>query len=237
MTDLKALAAEFPRGAVSWRSQSLTKDGKKALALAYIDARDVMDRLDTVCGPENWQDRYEFHGSRTVCYLSIRIGTEWITKADGAGDSDVEAEKGAISDALKRAAVKWGIGRYLYAIESPWVPCESYDKGGKFYWSKWTADPWSCIRGGAPRQEAPALPAPSEYQRHFSAIALAADLTALQSAFGGAKADKSLTKEEADNLIAAKDQRKRELQPIPATLGDHLDNLKAIEDARNPVPN
>lgn len=144
--DLKALAADFPREAVSWRSQSLTKDGKKALALAYIDARDVMDRLDAVAGPGNWQDRYEFHGSRTVCYLSIRVGEEWITKADGAGDSDVEAEKGAISDALKRAAVKWGIGRYLYAIPSPWVPCESYAKGDKLYWSKWAADPWSCVR-------------------------------------------------------------------------------------------
>lgn len=163
--DLVKLAAEFPRAAVSWRSQTLTKDGKKALALAYIDARDVMDRLDEVCGPANWQDRYEFHGTRTVCYLSIRVDNEWITKADGAGDSDVEAEKGAISDALKRAAVKWGIGRYLYAIESPWVPCESYDKGGKLYWSRWTADPWSCIRGG--KQPLPAAndAPPSEVTR------------------------------------------------------------------------
>lgn len=147
---LAALSAEFPREAISWRAQSVTKEGNKAMALAYIDARDVMDRLDAVCGPENWQDRYEFHGPRTVCYLSIRVGEEWITKADGAGDSDVEAEKGAISDALKRAAVKWGIGRYLYAIETPWVPCESYEKGGKLYWKRWTADPWSFVKG-APR--------------------------------------------------------------------------------------
>lgn len=147
---LAALSAEFPREAISWRAQSVTKEGTKAMALAYIDARDVMDRLDAVCGPENWQDRYEFHGPRTVCYLSIRVGDEWITKADGAGDSDVEAEKGAISDALKRAAVKWGIGRYLYALETPWVPCESYEKGGKLYWKRWTADPWSFVKG-APR--------------------------------------------------------------------------------------
>lgn len=152
--DTKALFAEFPRAAVSWRAQNLTQNGDKALALAYIDARDVMDRLDAVCGPENWQDRYEFHGSRTVCYLSIRIGDEWITKADGAGDSDVEAEKGAISDALKRAAVKWGVGRYLYSLESPWVPCESVEKNGKRYWKKWTADPWSCVRGAKPQAPA-----------------------------------------------------------------------------------
>lgn len=162
--DIKMLFAEFPREAISWRAQSVTKEGDKALALAYIDARDVMDRLDEVCGAENWQDRYEFHGPRTICYLSIRIDGEWVTKADGAGDSDVEAEKGAISDALKRAAVKWGIGRYLYSIESPWVPCQSSDWNGKKQWKKWTADPWSFVRNMPPQRpsqakEQPTIPA------------------------------------------------------------------------------
>jgi hypothetical protein len=148
------LSAEFPRSAVSWRAQTVTKDGTKALALAYIDARDVMDRLDEVCGPENWSDRYEFHGSRTVCYLSIRVNGEWIVKADGAGDSDVEAEKGAISDALKRAAVKWGIGRYLYHIEAPWVPCECSEYNGKKQWKRWTGEPWKFVRN-LPAETAP----------------------------------------------------------------------------------
>lgn len=146
---IEKLSEEFPRDAISWRAQTLTKEGDKAMALAYIDARDVMQRLDDVCGPQNWQDRYEFHGPRTVCYLSIRIGDEWITKADGAGDSDVEAEKGAISDALKRAAVKWGVGRYLYDLDAPWVPCESYERNGKRYWKRWKVDPWSQVRGAA----------------------------------------------------------------------------------------
>ena len=119
-----ALAAAFPPENISWRVGSTTADKKKGMALANIDARDVMERLDTVCGVANWQDRYEFHGARTLCYLSIRIDGEWITKADGAGDSDVEAEKGAISDALKRAAVKWGVGRYLYDLAAPWVEIE-----------------------------------------------------------------------------------------------------------------
>src|SRR3546814_2152808 len=58
MIDYTALSKPFPPSAVSWRSQSLTKDGTKALALAYIDARDVMRRLDDVCGPAGWQDSY-----------------------------------------------------------------------------------------------------------------------------------------------------------------------------------
>lgn len=126
--NLSGLKKPFPPESVSFRIGSRTGDKTKGIGLAYIDARDVMDRLDAVCGPHYWQDRYEFHGSKTVCYLSIRIGDEWITKADGAGDSDVEAEKGAISDALKRAAVKWGIGRYLYDMPNLWVPLEAEGK-------------------------------------------------------------------------------------------------------------
>lgn len=123
--DFAALAAPFPPAAVSWRVGSVTKDGTKGMALAYIDARDVMRRLDEVCGPAGWQDRYEIHGTRTLCSISIRVGDDWIAKTDGAGDSDIEAEKGSLSDAFKRAAVKWGIGRYLYDVDSPWVAIEN----------------------------------------------------------------------------------------------------------------
>lgn len=144
--DLSKLKAPFPQNQVSWRAQTVSKNGDKALALAYIDARDVQDRLDEVCGPENWQCRYPHANGKTVCEIGIRIGNEWVWKSDGAGDSDIEAEKGALSDAFKRAAVRWGVGRYLYDLETPWVPCESYEKGGKFHFSKFTADPWKHVR-------------------------------------------------------------------------------------------
>jgi hypothetical protein len=123
--NLTDLHKPFPPSEIEWRVGSTNGDKTQGLALAYLTARHVMERLDEVCGAANWQDRYEFHGTRTVCYLSIRVGDEWVTKADGAGDSDVEAEKGAISDALKRAAVKWGIGRYLYDLGNTWVEIEA----------------------------------------------------------------------------------------------------------------
>lgn len=166
--DIKLLFKEFPREAISWRAQSVTKDGDKAMALAYIDARDVMDRLDEILGSTEWQDRYEFHGPRTICYLSIRVDGEWITKADGAGNSDVEAEKGAISDALKRAAVKWGIGRYLYDLDAPWVPCESGDWNGKKQWKRWKDDPWKFVKGPMAKQTAAVAEKPKR-QVGFSA--------------------------------------------------------------------
>ena len=158
--DMKALSAPFPPEAVHWRAQSVTKDGTKALALAYIDARDVMDRLDEVCGPENWQTEYlETAKGRLICRLSLRIGDEWVTKSDGAGETQVEGDKGAISDALKRAAVSWGIGRYLYRLPAPWVPCECGEWKGKKQWRKWKADPWQYVKG-APPQSSPQHPEP-----------------------------------------------------------------------------
>lgn len=144
--DLAKLAQPFPADAISWRAQTMNKEGTSALALAYLTARDVMDRLDEVCGPANWQDRYEVHGDKTICYLSIRIGGEWISKADGGGDSDIEGEKGALSGALKRAAVKWGIGRYLYDLGNTWVGCQHYERQGKKHWKKWTEEPWTKVR-------------------------------------------------------------------------------------------
>lgn len=152
MSDIfKALAAEFPHEAISWRAQSVTKDGTKAMALAYIDARDVMRRLDDVCGPANWQCRYPHADSKTICEIGIKSGDEWVWKANGAGDTDIEAEKGAISDAFKRAAVLWGIGRYLYDMAAPWVPCESSDWNGKKQWKRWTEDPWKYVKGATPQ--------------------------------------------------------------------------------------
>lgn len=141
------LAAEFPREVIHWRSQTLTRNGDKALALAYLDARDVMDRLDEVCGPEGWQDKYvETVKGRIICSIGIKVGDEWVWKSDGAGDTAVEGEKGGISDALKRAAVKWGIGRYLYRLDAVWAPCETYEKNGKKVFSKWVGSPWGSVR-------------------------------------------------------------------------------------------
>lgn len=121
------LCRPFASEEIDWRIGSTTKDKTKGMALAYMDARAVMDRLDGVCGPDGWQCNYTpgVNGS-IVCNIGVRMpGGEWIWKADGAGATDVEGEKGMLSDALKRAAVRWGVGRYLYEMKSPWVALEA----------------------------------------------------------------------------------------------------------------
>jgi hypothetical protein len=121
-----ALCQPFAAEEIDWRIGSTTKDKTKGMALAYIDARAVMDRLDSTCGPENWQCNYTVHGALAVCNLGIRMPSgDWVWKADGAGATDVEGEKGMLSDALKRAAVRVGVGRYLYELKSPWVALEA----------------------------------------------------------------------------------------------------------------
>jgi hypothetical protein len=128
---LAALAAPFDRAEVKFRPGAVS--GNRALALPYIDARAVQDRLDTVVGAANWTDAYEFlpDGS-ALCRLQLRIGAEWIAKADVGGPSEQPDEgdrhKAAVSDALKRAAVKWGVGRYLYRVPQQW--CD-FDPGKK----------------------------------------------------------------------------------------------------------
>ena len=116
----KLLKAPFAGDKISWRvGQAFmkTRSGKPlAKLLAYIDARDVMDRLDEVFGIDGWQDSYTKIGDGWVCSLEVRINGEWITKQDGAEETAVEAQKGGISDSFKRAAVKFGVGRFLYSL-------------------------------------------------------------------------------------------------------------------------
>jgi len=116
-----SLSSPFDPTKISWRIGARTMDKSKGIALAYLDARDVMQRLDTVVGPENWQCRYPFAG---CCEIAILINNQWVTKSNCAGETDVEAEKGQASDSFKRAAVLWGIGRYLYDLPFIWVDLE-----------------------------------------------------------------------------------------------------------------
>ena len=141
--NLTELKNPFSETDVEWR---LARNGEKngniwAKCVAYITNRAIMERLDEVCGAENWQNDYrEIHGG-FVCGISIKCGDEWVTKWDGAQESQIEATKGGLSGAMKRAAVQWGIGRYLYNIEEGWA---EVIEGGKFSgktkegkWFKW----------------------------------------------------------------------------------------------------
>lgn len=128
------LAAPFSPDEIEWRIGSTNKDKTKGLALAYVSNRAVMNRLDETVGIENWRNEFielgqvskktnsdPFVKNAKICRLWIRIDGEWIAKEDGSEDSDIEATKGGLSGAMKRAAVQWGIGRYLYKLPAIWI--------------------------------------------------------------------------------------------------------------------
>ena len=110
--NLEDLKKEIP---FKWRVQSANQYG--ASCVAYIDSRQVQDLLDEVCGVENWQCKFEEHKNNMFCSIGV-LHPEldlWIWKSDCGTESQVEKQKGEASDAFKRSAVMWGVGRFLYS--------------------------------------------------------------------------------------------------------------------------
>lgn len=118
------LQAPFDESEYEWRIQSSgkTADGKVwARVLCYVTNRAIQNRLDDVFGPMGWQNLYDAGPKGgVICGISVfdADAGKWVTKWDGADNTDIEEVKGGLSDAMKRAAVQWGIGRLLYNLES-----------------------------------------------------------------------------------------------------------------------
>jgi len=169
--NLEDLGIPFPEEDIEWRVAEAGKSPKGiwAKVLAYVTNRAIMDRLDAVCGSENWKNEFVTGPQGGVlCGLSIRVNNEWITKWDGCENSEIEPVKGGLSGAMKRAAVHWKIGRYLYGLDIGWANvCKDgkhygrlpKDKGGDaFYWEAPVLPPWALPKGYKPK------PAPKKEQ-------------------------------------------------------------------------
>lgn len=123
---LAALVAPFAAKEVHWRVGSTTKDKTKGTALAYVEARAVMKRLDSVFGPAGWSFTLRDIAGGFVGRLTVTWPSGSITNREDVGaSSEIEPLKGGASDALKRAAVSLGIGRYLYYLPTVWVPLKN----------------------------------------------------------------------------------------------------------------
>lgn len=126
---IEALARPFGANEIEWRVGQAGKGarGPWVKPLAYLTSRAVMERLDEVFGVGGWSNTIrevnlgeisDEKGRATplrgiVCTLHAG-GAE---HEDVAECSDIEPLKGAASGALKRVAVHFGIGRYLYYLE------------------------------------------------------------------------------------------------------------------------
>ena len=119
---LDRLRDPFPDAALTWKIQTCGENdrGVWALVVPYLKTDAIRDRLDTVIGPANWKTEQFIPGPAggLQCGLSIRVDGEWLTKWDGADNTEIESIKGGMSDAFKRAARCWGIGRYLTSLDA-----------------------------------------------------------------------------------------------------------------------
>lgn len=119
---------EFRVGTVSQKGASL---------LLYKTARVDAKRLDEVFSMQWQRKHYIDHKGNVVCTVSIydQDLKEWISREDVGTESNTEKEKGAYSDAFKRACSSWGVGRELY--DAPFIflelPTASIAEGSNKY--------------------------------------------------------------------------------------------------------
>lgn len=129
---MRELAQPFSQEDLEWRVQAVGVHDNKPWAriLAYVTNRAIQQRLDDVVGAFNWKNEFlplpNSVGEGAMCGISIKFD-EWVTKYDGADNTNIEATKGGLSSSMKRTAVQWNIGRYLYDIEAMYAECISED--------------------------------------------------------------------------------------------------------------
>lgn len=145
-----ALKQPFAPEDLEWRLQHVKKEGPYGIAVPYVTNRAIQNRLDDVVGPGNWYNEYKpWHRFTAkvksesdphkyidkeiisqLCGIAIYFeeSQKWITKWDGAENTDIEPVKGGLSDSMKRAAVQWGIGRILYEMDVVFVDVEQRGK-------------------------------------------------------------------------------------------------------------
>lgn len=126
---MRDLSQPFPENGLEWRAQTVGEYNGKPWAriLAYITNRHLQQRLDDVVGINGWKNEFiplpNSIGEGALCGLSLKIEGEWVIKYDGAENTSIEGVKGGISDSMKRAGIMFGIGRYIYSIESMYADC------------------------------------------------------------------------------------------------------------------
>lgn len=127
---MNKLQEPFEDSEIEFRVGATNNDKTKGMALAYVQARVIQNRLDSLFGVDGWSVSYKEITAGFICSLSVKINDKWITKEDGAPTTEFESVKGGISSAFKRVASSgFGIGRYLYNAKNIWFPIKQQGRG------------------------------------------------------------------------------------------------------------
>lgn len=148
------LSEPFDPREVKWLPKSVK--GNRCMAIAYVSARAIMERLDSVFGYDGWQDEYDLLPDGSVrCRLMVKAQDGgWVVKSDVGSPSEQpdagDRSKAAVSDSLKRTAVKLGIGRYLYSLPNAWV---DYDPAKRMITNPPQLPSWALPKGPQRQQQ------------------------------------------------------------------------------------
>ena len=143
--ELGKLNVPTPKDEIKYRPGGTFSSQRKKFArmLAYVDARYIQDKLDQVVGSANWSNAFH-RDEKGMLYCTITITFErkdgvvgTISKTDVGTESNVEQQKGEVSDAFKRCAVHFGLARDLYVIpKDPWSMIAELDPTGRYLSNK-----------------------------------------------------------------------------------------------------
>ena len=227
---------------IRWRVGSTSKDKAKGMLLGYIDSRTAMELLDDLSPA--WSDEYRIVKVGSDEGVECALTVAGVTRTDVGTPSNTEGLKGAYSDALKRAAVKHGIGRELYELPRIWVALDSFGRP--------TAEPafkngrWVLPSGAGSvfydhEPEAPPRPTPpaaSTARARLASVAsehgvTATDLERIAKEVG---ADKPATDSQIEQIIALIESPGLSTSEAPAPeQRDSADSLGNAAGAVNPV--
>jgi hypothetical protein len=261
------LQAPFVPEDIEWRVQSsgYDKNGKAwAMVIPFVTNRAIQNRLDEVFGFDGWSNEYRpvttERGLSFLCGISISTGSHTtdgfpikITKWDGADETDIENFKGGLSNAMKRSAVQFGIGRYLYKLQSYFadltegrggdytvkITNKEKTQSGLFSYNSPELPEWALPEGyKKPKKGAQVItdsaPAKDAHEkiiekigaRNFTAEALECKTIEQLGDWWNNK----LTKDERKNLGALKDDRKKEILEETSVVAKDIAVTQIVDD-------
>jgi hypothetical protein len=222
--DIKALSVPFDEKTIGIKVQSVNKMKTKAMLVAYVQHTDAYSRLESV--DPTWSCKaVDIRFGADYCVVRMQMTVKGVTRENAGEGGD---EKSAYSDALKRCAMLFGVGRYLYDSETVWVDYnEDRDRYRVFTYAEYKKAmhrDQTPLPVGAPQAQPAVTPlvkpltsnarsritVGTEIMRIAKALELSTDELAhwVHQDFGG-KTQKDLSIEEMEHLLG---MLKRELQ-------------------------
>lgn len=114
--DLTKLKSNFPKDRLGVKVQSLSRDKTKALLVLYLQHTDVQDRLEEI-DPSWTAEVLHEQVQNSAWYVRMRMTLKGVSRENVGEGAD---PKSAYSDAIKRCAMLFGVGRYLYDSPTVW---------------------------------------------------------------------------------------------------------------------